>query len=324
MSKTRLLEFNEIQNLTAKMNRHPAQLNSLFASDSELLQISKKKFLSISTDGLAVEYEDAIYTEPEVLGWISVVMSLSDVACSGAQPTGLVLSVNWAKKMKPAFQKKFFQGVQASLEHHKTYLLGGDTGSSSQFSVVTTALAHGTGEPLQRKIMPGDSLACLTPFGLHAAYAFDFLMKTNFVEQKHLKPKIPFHQMRKMKFYLRGAIDNSDGLISTMAILSDLNQISFEMNLAEMIYHPMALRFCRRQKISPCALAWAELGGYELIVVVSQDHKKEFLKRFPESVLFAHAVRYQEKKQKIFKDHRKPKSYFQKMEHAVQRACSNF
>lgn len=322
MGKTKLREFAEIQSLTAKMRRHPKQLNTLFSSDSELLKLYGNQFLSISSDGLAEEYEDEIYTDPRTLGWLSVSMSLSDVACSGGLPIGVVLAVNWAKKMTRSFQRKFFEGVNACIKQHDTYLLGGDTGKSARFSVVTTALAHGSGKPLQRTgIRPGDFLACITPFGLHAAYAYDFLLRTQVVGQTILQPKIPFQRIQQMKPYLSGAIDNSDGLMSTMAILSDLNHVSFEMNLSALNFHSKAQQFCRQKKISPMALAWAELGGYELIVAVKKRYRNSFLAQFPEIAVFAEVVPYQQRKQKIFTEHAVGRSYFKKMQQAIKR-CS--
>ncbi|MFN8945071.1 MAG: AIR synthase related protein [Pseudobdellovibrionaceae bacterium] len=322
MKKTSLKEFEDLQSMLPKFKRSPRQLNQVFESDSEILALSKKTFLAVSTDGLDEEFESGLYRDPETLGWMSVVMSLSDVACSGADPLGVVIAVNWKKKMSLNFQRKFFRGARDCLNAHRTFLLGGDSGHSSHFSVVSTAMALGQQPAIQRSsIKPGDLLVALSPLGLGAAYAYSFLMKSSAVPEKKLRPVIPFQKIKIVKKYCHMIIDNSDGIMNTLAILSDLNGIGFDLQISEKFFHPLAVKFCKTKKIPVSSLLWAELGGYEMIASVQPKHLKKFLQLHPEGKVFAVAIPKKNQKIDLFYFQKSQLSYLERMKKSIQ-LCS--
>lgn len=315
---TKLKELKSLQKLLRTQKRSPLQLNQLFSSDSELLKLDSQNFLSLSTDGLSEEFEDGIYTDPETLGWMSVVMSLSDVACSGAKPLGVLLSVNWKKKTSEAWKKKFFRGVQSCLKAHKTFLLGGDSGESQHFSVVSTAVAKGQKPAKQRKgIRAGDWLVAFQPIGMGAVIAFDFLTNKKRIPQTKIRPNIPYSEIQKGKHLCKAMIDNSDGLLNTLAILSDLNKVHFKWNLTEKLFHADAKRFCTKQSIPLSSLIWAELGGYEIIASVASKDLKQFLRQCPKAIPFARATKKHDGKIDLFQWQNSKKTYKQKMDEAL-------
>lgn len=86
---TGLLENNFFARLTSSFQRSPQQINHLNESDSELLRLDNDSILAITTDCIVEEIETGLYDDPYLIGWMLVVVNLSDLAAVGARPLGL-------------------------------------------------------------------------------------------------------------------------------------------------------------------------------------------------------------------------------------------
>lgn len=69
-------------------------------------------------------------------GWMSVAVSLSDVASSGAQPSHVLVAVGLDR---PERLKPFMEGACSCAETYGAKVIGGDIDSHQEFTVVTTA-----------------------------------------------------------------------------------------------------------------------------------------------------------------------------------------
>ncbi len=60
----------------------PIQINKLQESDSELLNINilENDQLAVTTDSIVEEIEMGIYKDPYLIGWMTVMVNMSDLA----------------------------------------------------------------------------------------------------------------------------------------------------------------------------------------------------------------------------------------------------
>ena len=80
-----------VAQLALHMTRNPRQLNGLQESDAELITLStgKSPILAVTTDSIVEEIEANLYTDPFLIGWMTVMVNLSDLAAVGAESIGV-------------------------------------------------------------------------------------------------------------------------------------------------------------------------------------------------------------------------------------------
>jgi thiamine-monophosphate kinase len=114
----------------------------------------------------------------EDIGWMSVAVSLSDVAAMGARPIGVVAAMGIPGDTDVAFVEDIALGMDRCARTYGTEIVGGDTDQHQELTMVTTALGlvRKDAVKLRSGAKPGD-LLCVTGYLGTPAAAYKVLIE---------------------------------------------------------------------------------------------------------------------------------------------------
>jgi len=106
------------------------------SDDCAVISLGDGRLLLSSTDMLHETTDFPPLMTEFQKGWMSVAVSLSDVASSGAQPSHVLVAagLDTADRLKP-----FMEGACACAKTYGATVIGGDIDSHQEFTIVTTA-----------------------------------------------------------------------------------------------------------------------------------------------------------------------------------------
>jgi thiamine-monophosphate kinase len=141
------------------------------------------------------------------LGWISwrdlgfraAAVNLSDLAASGAEPEGLVVTLAAPSDTALADVVELYEG----LGEPGVPVIGGDTSASELLVVSVTALGHSERVPGRAGARPGDVLVVTGQLGAAGAA---------FRERRYVRPPLRLAEGRRLAVTAHAMIDVSDGL----------------------------------------------------------------------------------------------------------------
>ncbi len=126
-----LLENKFLKNLVKDFPRSPKQINQFLEADAELIPIGNGHILAITADIIVEEIDQGIYHTPYLVGWMTVVANLSDLAAVGAEPLGILLQQSLPKDASSEFVEELQSGIAEACHKFGTFVLGGDTNTAS-------------------------------------------------------------------------------------------------------------------------------------------------------------------------------------------------
>lgn len=272
-----LNERRHLKSLLGALPRSPRQVNGLFEADTEILKLGPRRWLVSSTDSIGEEITLGLYQNPRTWGWMTVMSSVSDLCASGAEGLGLLLSTQWAFGTEEALQKTFYAGVRQALKTSGIPLLGGDSGSAKDHVFTGVILGQSSKPPLTRRgVRPGDVLVLMgrRRLGAGPALALRFLygLEPDFFEETLFRPRPDVRLIQRLRPWVRAAIDTSDGLASSVAILAELNGVGFDLHWQDESLFPAAVRFFRRRGW-PLPLLWmSDHGDFQTLLCVPAEN----------------------------------------------------
>jgi thiamine-monophosphate kinase len=283
-------EFKEVLSLTQHSPKSPQQLNHLFESDCEIVEmtISKKgkHYFCASTDSLGEEMSIGLYQDPYLWGWLTVMSSVSDLSATGATPLGLLLSTQWKFKTNDSIKRAFYRGANAALKKAGVGLLGGDSGYSADPVMTSSIFGTSPVQPLTRLgARPGDLVVMLETkkLGVGPCIAFRYLLKkdeTDFPE-KLFRPSPQIQLMPKLRPWVNASIDTSDGLAACLHIIARLNKVGFSLHWQPPLVHSQALHFCKRNQLHPLMLWMSDLGDLQNLLFVAPKNLNKLKRLVP-------------------------------------------
>jgi thiamine-monophosphate kinase len=221
-----------IENTTKNYKRSPVQINKLQESDSELLNIilQENDQLAVTTDSIVEEIEEGIYKDPYLIGWMSVMVNMSDLAAVGAAPVGVLISEIIPENIDDRFRSNLHRGISDACKECNSYVLGGDTNSGKQLIISATAIGISKNKNFNTRIgcKPGDILYTTGKLGIGNAYALTQLTKT--------ESRIKYKAVARLKAgkAIRGiascCIDTSDGAIAALDQIMRLNGVGIKLD----------------------------------------------------------------------------------------------
>ncbi|MCW8849286.1 MAG: thiamine-phosphate kinase, partial [Melioribacteraceae bacterium] len=277
----KIIENELINVITKNYKRSPLQMNKLQESDAEIINLENSpiKKIAITTDSIAEEIRAGLYDDPYLIGWMAVVVNLSDLAAVGAKPLGILISEVIPENASTDFLKEVHRGIKEASEKHDTYILGGDTNFGQ--NLILTGCALGFIEnpfPIMRTgIKEGDLLYSSGLLGSGNAFAIAKLLSEKSITYKYL-PKAKIKEGQFLTDFATSCMDTSDGVISTLDQLMRLNNIGFRLNP----FWAMALedrsRFIAQAVGIPDWLLLAgQHGEFELIFTIKEQNEMKFL-----------------------------------------------
>ncbi len=158
-------------------------------------------------DGLVVT-QDALVEEVHFrLDWISwrdlgfraAAVNLSDLAASGAEPSGLVVSLGAPSETRLDDVLELYEGIAET----GVAVVGGDTTRADKLLLSVTALGRSDRVPGRGGARPGDELVVTGPLGAAGAA---------FREQRYVRPPLRLAEGRELARSAGAMLDLSDGL----------------------------------------------------------------------------------------------------------------
>jgi thiamine-monophosphate kinase len=133
------------------------------------------------------------------LGWRAAAVNLSDLAASGAEPLGLLVTLALPPDTAAADAVAVYEGIAET----GVPVVGGDTTSSEQVVLSVTAVGRSDRVPGRDGAVPGDTLVVTGPLGAAGAA---------FRAGGYVRPPLRIDEGRRLAASAHAMIDISDGL----------------------------------------------------------------------------------------------------------------
>ena len=162
---------------------------------------------AVLRDGLVVTQDALVEGVHFRLDWISwrdlgfraAAVNLSDLAASGAEPEGLVVSLGLPPDTELEVALELYEG----LNEPGVPVIGGDTTRSDRVVLSVTALGRSERVPGRGGARPGDRLLVTGPLGAAGAA---------FRAESYVRPPLRLDEGRALAAHARAMLDVSDGL----------------------------------------------------------------------------------------------------------------
>lgn len=272
-------EIALLERLAGGFERSPLQCNRRHESDAELIRIPGAGILALTTDAIVEEIETNLYSDPYLIGWMTVTVNASDLAAVGAEPVGLLLNQTLTPELSADDLSLLQRAIRDASAAYRLPVLGGDTNVGSRLHMAACALGVvNDGEPLTRRgAAPGDRLFASGRLGRGAAYAL-LKLERSAGEAVSYQPRARLAEGRLLRRFASACMDTSDGVIPTLDELARLNHVGFTLDrVVEQVLHPEALAVARRAGLPAWLLLAGPHGEFELVFTVPEDRVTAFV-----------------------------------------------
>jgi thiamine-monophosphate kinase len=275
------LEIDFISKITGNFRRSPLQKNKIHQTDAEIidLNVGPERYLAVTTDTISEEIKFDLYDDPFLIGWMAVMVNMSDIAAVGASPLGILISEAFTNSMDQEYISKIQEGIEAACRTCNTFVLGGDISTAEQLSLTGCAIGILEGENFLSRVgcKPGDLIYSTGKLGKGNGFA---LQKFN--QHKELvidyKPVARLNEGKSLIEIANCCIDTSDGTISTLDQIMRLNNCGIKLNDDwEKIVDDESKTICNQLGIPTWFLLAGYHGEFELIFSIDLDSESKLL-----------------------------------------------
>ncbi|MCJ7555021.1 MAG: thiamine-phosphate kinase [Ignavibacteriaceae bacterium] len=276
-----IIENKIINDLTKSFHRSPKQLNKVHETDAEIIKLDNSPYdLAITIDTISEEIKTGLYSDPYQIGWMSVMVNMSDLAAVSAAPIGLVISQILPNELSEEYLDKIQSGINDACNKCGTFVLGGDTNFGDE--LIISGCAIGTiekGKYLKRVgCKAGDKIYTSGTVGTGNAYAFQKLFSKN-DSQFVYHPAAKLEWGNILKKYSSSCIDTSDGILSSLDQLMRLNNVGFKFrNDWDKVIDRSSEQLFGNNHLPIWLLLAGEHGEFELLFTIPAEKKLGFLK----------------------------------------------
>ena len=219
---------------------------------------------------------------PQLLGWKSAAVNLSDVAAMGGRPIGTFLSIALPHNVETDWVDCFIDGYKEISDLFNTPLLGGDTTSSLDricINVGVMGVAQ-KGYPKKRSTAQVGDLVCVTgPLGDSACGLQIILnhLERN-ADEKHLverhyrpMPRVEMGLLLAQNESVHAMMDISDGIGSDLRHILKASKVGAKVDVKRIPLSAEMQRVCVSQGWDPLDFAIGGGEDYELLFTASPD-----------------------------------------------------
>jgi len=178
--------------------------------------------------------------DPYYLGWLSVVINVSDLGSSGAKPEVLVASIEVPSTTFAYDFERMLLGIKEASDYHNIRFVGGNLKEAEKINITICAVGS-VAEPFLRKgAAIGDEIIAL---GNGGHFWRDVLLQQsgehlNKTSSALFKPKAQASNIQKLRqnnFNFSCAMDASDGLVPTLFELTRSNSLGIDLFVDRLI-----------------------------------------------------------------------------------------
>ncbi len=288
-----IIENKIINDLTKSFLRSSKQLNKVHETDAEIIELENSPYnLAITIDTISEEIKTGLYSDPYQIGWMSVMVNMSDLAAVGASPLGIVISQIFPKEISKEYLDKIQNGINDACKKCGTFVLGGDTNFGDE--LIISGCAIGTvekGKHLKRiGCKDRDKIYVTGVIGNGNAFAAQKLLFSNQLDSSlrgndnFSSREIEFYPEAKLDWrnilnkYSTSCIDTSDGVLSSLDQLMRLNNIGFRLrNDWCDTLDPTSKHLFTKNNLPLWLLLAGEHGEFELLFSIPEENGIEFL-----------------------------------------------
>jgi thiamine-monophosphate kinase len=277
-----ILENQAIQKLMERFSHSPLQKNRTHESDAEIVQLStdSEALLAITTDSIVEEIALGLYTDPYLIGWMTVMVNMSDLAAVGAQPLGILVSEVLPPECPKHMLALLQQGIQDACDACETFVLGGDTNFGEQ--LILTGCALGTVKDRRHLsrigCRPGNVVYSTGILGVGNAFALSKLAGSAKTDIDY-RPTARLKEGQSLLGIASACMDTSDGVIATLDQLMRLNNVGFDLDEDwELRLLPSAKELAESLGIPSWLLLAGQHGEFELLFTVAKERENELLR----------------------------------------------
>lgn len=265
-----ILENSLISRLAAGLPRSPMQVNRIHESDAEILTIPgcEGTPLALTTDTVAEEIASGLYADPWLIGWMTVMVNLSDLAAVGARALGLLIAETLPPEATEGFLRELQSGIADACRACDTYVLGGDTNSGPSLSMTACALGLCEGNRTLSRLgcSPGELVFASGPLGSGSTYAYARMTGSPLPAYR---PLARLREGALLRSYATCCMDTSDGLLATLDQLMRLNGAGFTLDHGwESALTPESRALARHLEVPDWVVVAGEHGEFELVFTV--------------------------------------------------------
>ena len=225
--------------------------------------------LVVTQDALAEDVHFRLdWTSWRDLGWKAAAVNLSDLAASGAEPIGLLVTLAVPGSTELDAVLELYEGMSET----GVPVLGGDTTDAPGVWLSVTALGRSQRVPGRAGARPGDVLVVTGPLGASAA-GFESL-RNGFagpLVRAHLRPPLRLAEGRQLARDATAMLDLSDGLATDAAHLARRSGCRLVVELERVPVAAGVAEIAERVGRSVWELACAFGEDYELLAALPQE-----------------------------------------------------
>ena len=208
----------------------------------------------------------------------AIIMTISDLASKGVKPMALLIALGLPKETSKLNIEEIARGLNAGAQEYDVYIIGGDTGETSDLIICCIAF----GVTMKKKLITrsgakaGDILAVTGLFGKTGAglkILIDGLkvppkirkglLKAVYLPNARLKEGLILASLGSVT----ASIDSSDGLAISLHELKKMSNVGF--SLTEIPIAPETLKFAELYNLNPEDLALYSGEEYELVLTIT-------------------------------------------------------
>lgn len=232
-------------------------------------------YLVVTTDMLHRTTDFPAEMSAWEIGWMSVAVSLSDVASMGAKPIGVVAALGLPGGTRLDFIDGLASGMRDCAKRHGTDIVGGDTDQHAELTIVTTALGRVDRGGLKRRsgARVGD-LLCVTGCLGSPAAGYKVLVEgreapetdRRVLLERFFRPQPRVAEGMRLSRYpeVTSMMDVSDGLGKSVHELAGASRVGFVVDADRLPVLEETRRLSRsREELLDMAVCFG--GEFELL-----------------------------------------------------------
>jgi len=258
--------------------------------DCAVIDIGGEDYLLITTDMLHRKTDFPLRMTGQQIGWMSVAVNLSDLASKGARPLGVVMAMGIPPETELDFIEDIARGMNDCAGKFGTQIIGGDTDSHDELTMVGTAFGLVKKELLIRrsKAKAGD-LVCVTGALGTAGAALLALDKEIPVSREILKALFePFPRINEGMALVESRavtsmMDISDGLALSLHDIGKASGAGFKIYENRLPVLPAVKKLLKGGELLKAAVYTG--GDFELLFTVTPGKLDKAKKACPLTVI---------------------------------------
>ena len=234
---SKLYDLGERQLVDQVIRKHC----SVAGDDCAFLDLPGSR-LAITTDPVPEPAAFVLAGDPDPYwkGWLLVTINASDLAAAGADPLGFVASVEAPPDTSVEELDRLLQGIEDACVTEKIEYVGGNLREAKVFSATGTAVGvvPSAGGLSRSGARVGDLIFSIGQGGDFWRDAL--LVRAGFrVDTQVSRLFRPVSQLQVVaelarSGHIKAAIDNSDGLLTSLGQLADANEVGIEIDLDQL------------------------------------------------------------------------------------------